>query len=132
MNRNNAFIDVVMILLALVILALSLSALAGGVPNPAVTQDNIHQTVCVPGWTDTIRPPSSYTQAWEKANGGNIDTVVDHKIPLCAGGNPTDPGNYQLQLKPESYRKDSTEKLVCKLLCAGKLTLDEAQRMFWQ
>jgi hypothetical protein len=32
-----------------------------GVANPAVTQDNIDQTICVSGWTATIRPSSSYT-----------------------------------------------------------------------
>jgi hypothetical protein len=34
-----------------------------GATNPDVTQDNIHQTICVSGWTATIRPPSSYTSS---------------------------------------------------------------------
>src|SRR5689334_838052 len=29
--------------------------------NPAVTQATIHATICVSGWTATVRPPSSYT-----------------------------------------------------------------------
>ena len=32
-----------------------------GAINPAVTQDNLKQTVCVTGWTATIRPPMTYT-----------------------------------------------------------------------
>ena len=32
-----------------------------GALNPAVTQATIHQTVCVAGWTKTVRPPSSIT-----------------------------------------------------------------------
>jgi len=32
-----------------------------GATNPAVTQANIHSTICVPGYTKTIRPPTSYT-----------------------------------------------------------------------
>lgn len=32
-----------------------------GIANPAVTQGNIKQTVCVKNWTKTIRPPASYT-----------------------------------------------------------------------
>ena len=32
-----------------------------GALNPEVTQENIAQTVCVPGYSKTIRPPSSYT-----------------------------------------------------------------------
>lgn len=100
--------------------------------NSDVTQDNLHETVCSPGYVLSIRPPSSYTQAWEKDNGGGVETVVDHKTPLCAGGNPTDYENYQLQYKAESYQKDAAERLVCKLLCDGVLTLKQAQRIFWQ
>jgi hypothetical protein len=32
-----------------------------GVTNPDVTQETIHQTICVSGWTATIRPPSNCT-----------------------------------------------------------------------
>src|SRR2546423_2086026 len=32
-----------------------------GVLNPDVTQANIATTICVSGWTKTIRPPTSYT-----------------------------------------------------------------------
>jgi hypothetical protein len=33
------------------------------VTNPDVTQDTIDSTICVSGWTSTVRPPSSYTTA---------------------------------------------------------------------
>ena len=36
-----------------------------GVLNPDVTQANIDSTICVHGWTRTIRPPTSYTNASE-------------------------------------------------------------------
>src|SRR5919198_701091 len=36
-------------------------ALTPGALNPDVTQTTIGQTICVRGWTRTIRPPSSYT-----------------------------------------------------------------------
>jgi ferritin len=32
-----------------------------GALNPNVTQSNIAQTICRPGWTATVRPPESYT-----------------------------------------------------------------------
>jgi hypothetical protein len=99
--------------------------------NPDVTQDNLQITVCTSAYLQSIRPPTSYTQEWERKQGGNIDTVVDHNLPLCAGGNPTDTANYRLQLKPESYRKDTAERLACKLLCSGKITLKQAQQLFW-
>jgi len=31
--------------------------------NAVVTQANIGLTICVPGWTRTIRPPSNFTSA---------------------------------------------------------------------
>jgi hypothetical protein len=37
-----------------------------GKANPAVTQANINSTICKAGWTDTIRPPTSYTTALKK------------------------------------------------------------------
>ena len=38
-------------------------SLTPGVLNPAVTQATIHSTICVSGWTATIRPGSPYTGA---------------------------------------------------------------------
>src|SRR4051794_16847852 len=35
--------------------------LTPGVLNPDVTQATIATTICVHGWTRTVRPPSSYT-----------------------------------------------------------------------
>jgi len=37
-----------------------------GVTNPEVTQANIHQTICVRGWTGTIRPLRSYTDTLKR------------------------------------------------------------------
>jgi len=39
------------------------SRVTPGALNPSVTQANIHSTICVPGYTKTIRPPASYTTA---------------------------------------------------------------------
>jgi hypothetical protein len=36
-------------------------ALTPGAINPDVTQMNISRTVCVRGWTKTVRPPAFYT-----------------------------------------------------------------------
>src|SRR5713226_8498906 len=69
--------------------------------NPAVTQATIKQTICVSGWTATIRPPSSYTSALkvqqiaaEKLPDTNpADYEEDHRVPLELGGAPRDPFN---------------------------------------
>jgi hypothetical protein len=37
------------------------SSLTPGAINPEITQQNIQQTVCVKGYTKTIRPPTNYT-----------------------------------------------------------------------
>ncbi|WP_406630817.1 hypothetical protein [Amycolatopsis sp. WGS_07] len=109
-----------------------------GATNPDVTQDTIDDTICTPGWTATIRPPTSYTNKLKKQgiiDYGYSDTSLssyeeDHFLPLELGGAPKDPKN----LWPEphdgdqnSYSKDSVENAVKKAVCAGKATLADAQ-----
>ena len=110
-----------------------------GVTNPDVTQATIHSTICVSGWTSTIRPPTSYTNKL-KAQGiidyGYSDTSMsdyeeDHFLALEDGGSPTSPQN----LWPEphagdanSYNKDGVETKVKNAICNGTVTLADAQR----
>ncbi|MEU0822991.1 hypothetical protein, partial [Streptomyces mirabilis] len=77
------------------------SSCTPGSYNPNVTQSNIGSTICVSGWTATVRPPTSYTNPL-KAQGiidyGYSDTNMsdyeeDHLVPLELGGAPRDPGN---------------------------------------
>jgi hypothetical protein len=37
-----------------------------GAVNPAVTQANIDSTICVRGWTRTVRPPERYTESLKR------------------------------------------------------------------
>jgi hypothetical protein len=106
--------------------------------NPNVTQSNIHSTICVSGWTDTVRPPTSYTNPL-KAQGiidyGYSDTNMsdyeeDHLVPLELGGAPRDPGN----LWPEphygtqtAYTKDGVETKLKNAVCSGRITLSSAR-----
>jgi hypothetical protein len=106
--------------------------------NPNVTQSNIHSTICVSGWTDTVRPPTSYTNPL-KAQGiidyGYSDTNMadyeeDHLVPLELGGAPRDPGN----LWPEprygtktAYTKDGVETKLKNAICSGQITLSSAR-----
>ncbi|HEX7590651.1 MAG TPA: hypothetical protein VF375_01765 [Candidatus Limnocylindrales bacterium] len=126
-------------------------ALTPGALNPSVTQANIHSTVCVSGWTATIRPPSSYTNKLKPqqiVQYGYTDTSSssyeeDHLISLQLGGAPTDPRNlwpepYSISLQsgqPAGARiKDVFETALKKKVCAGTMTLVEAQReigMHW-
>ena len=116
-------------------------ALVPGVDNPAVTQENIVETICVSGWTKTVRPPTSYTSALKKqqlADRGYADTnpnnyEEDHLVPLEVGGNPSDPQN----LWPQPYgvtwganQKDKLENFVKRSVCAKEMTLDEGRELF--
>jgi hypothetical protein len=109
-----------------------------GVTNPDVTQASIDQTICVSGWTATVRPPTSYTNPL-KAQGiidyGYTDTSMsdyeeDHFIPLELGGSPRDPGNLWPEPhagSPNSYSKDTVENRLKSAVCDGEATLTAAQ-----
>ncbi|MFL5959472.1 MAG: hypothetical protein ACJ75G_04275 [Gaiellaceae bacterium] len=106
-----------------------------GVLNPDVTQANIRSTICRHGWTATIRPPTSYTNALKAKQmrqygetGSLSDYQEDHLISLELGGNPTDPRN----LWPEPYSRaaevDQIENQLNAEVCSGRLTLAQAQQ----
>lgn len=110
-----------------------------GAYNPAVTQATIRKTICVSGWTATVRPPASYTNALKVqqiAQYGYSDTnpadyEEDHFVPLELGGAPRDPRN----LWPEprygnepAQSKDTVENRLKKAVCGGQVTLDAARR----
>lgn len=116
-----------------------------GVANSDVTQANIQSTICVAGWTKTIRPGVAYTDYLKRnqiKKYGYTDTATatyeeDHFISLELGGHPTDPQN----LWPESYEttingqtigakeKDRVENELHKLVCSNQMTLKDAQTL---
>lgn len=109
-----------------------------GAKNSDVTQSTIHSTICVSGWTDTVRPPTSYTNPLKTqgiADYGYADTSLsdyeeDHFLPLELGGSPRDPKNLWPEPhagSPNSTSKDAVETKVKKAVCAGTVTLAAAQ-----
>src|SRR5881227_1420505 len=105
-----------------------------GVLNPDVTQANIRSTICRHGWTDTIRPPTSYTNALKKKQmrryreaGSLSDYQEDHLISLELGGSPTDPRNLWPEPYPRASEVDSTENELNAKVCSGQLSLERAQ-----
>jgi hypothetical protein len=111
-----------------------------GVLNPDVTQDTIDSTICVSGWTSTVRPPASYTNALKVqqiAEYGYSDTSTadyeeDHFVPLELGGNPTDPGNLWPEPRYDAggytaANKDTVENALKKAVCNGEVNLADAQ-----
>jgi hypothetical protein len=105
-----------------------------GVLNPEVTQATIGRTVCVQGWTRTVRPPTDYTselkvrQMREYGVGGSpSDYQEDHLISLELGGHPTDARNLWPEPIERALKVDRTENELNRKVCSGELTLTEAQ-----
>jgi hypothetical protein len=106
-----------------------------GVLNPDVTQGTIGATICVKGWTRTVRPPSSYTHALELrqmveygVGGSTRNYQEDHFISLELGGAPRDPRNLWPERQPRAGTVDRIENELNVAVCSGRLTLAEAQR----
>ena len=106
-----------------------------GVLNPDVTQANIRSTICRHGWTETIRPPVSYTNALKAKQmrqygetGSLSDYQEDHLISLELGGSPTDPRNLWPEPYPRASDMDRTENELNAEVCSGQLTLAQAQQ----
>ena len=131
--------------LLLIVAFVSCNNAGAQVPNPNVTQASINKTICVPGWTATVRPPASYTNKIKRALVAETaaadameDYELDHVIPLSVGGHPTDPRNLHLQLwdGPDgAHAKDVVEVRMKKMVCNGKISLVKAQACFikgWQ
>jgi len=76
-----------------------------GALNPDVTQYTIAQTICVPGYTKSVRPAPSYTHGVKalllKRSGLDPsmepDYELDHIVPLALGGHPRKLDNPELQ-----------------------------------
>ena len=109
-----------------------------GAANSDVTQANIQSTICVSGYTATIRPPTSYTNNLKQQSirlygytDANLsDYEEDHLIALEIGGNPIAVAN--LWAEPHygqytSFDKDSFENYLHSQVCGGRMTLAEAQ-----
>lgn len=106
-----------------------------GALNPAVTQANIHQTICVSGWTATVRPPASYTDRLKRqqmpayGEHGSLSSVEeDHDVPLSAGGSPTSSANLWPMPIASARVKDRVEQATQHAICTGRLTLAAAQQ----
>jgi hypothetical protein len=126
---------------ALIFLMAASPALAETIPlNPEVTQATIQQTICVRGYTRSIRPPVSYTNAIKKERMYEMelplelisDFQLDHRLPLSLGGHPSDPRNLVMQDADEAHMKDEVERCLPAAVCAGAVSLSQAQEAMWR
>jgi hypothetical protein len=105
-----------------------------GVLNPDVSQETIAVTICVPGWTKTVRPPTDYTNALKLRQmraygltGPPSAFQEDHLISLELGGHPTDPRNLWPEPYPRAARVDMIENELNAKVCSGSMSLSDAQ-----
>jgi len=106
-----------------------------GVVNPDVTQATIGETICVRGWTRTVRPSVDYTndlkvrQMVEYGVGGSpSEYQEDHLISLELGGHPTDPRNLWPEPRPHAEEVDRVENELNRKICSGEISLAEGRR----
>ena len=100
-----------------------------------VTQASISTTICVPGWTASVRPSSNFTQGVKMKllreapidRGEVVNYELDHFVPLAL---PRSIDNLWLQRWDGAWSarvKDRLERKLQVMVCAGRLTLAEAR-----
>jgi hypothetical protein len=118
--------------------AVAVAAGLAAMLNPAVTTSTMDTTICVHGWTATVRPPATYTnkvklrqlQAQGLDPAAARDYELDHVVPLALGGAPAALPNLRLQpwAGPcSAHSKDVLESTLHRAVCAGKVPLATAQ-----
>jgi len=120
---------------ALLLLAAPAAADDAAVLDPRVTQETLAETVCVHGYTRSVRPGWRWARAMKdralaavglgpEARGAY---QLDHRMPLVLGGAARDPANLTLQESSEARIKDGMERRLGCLVCKGELLLEEAR-----
>ncbi len=107
-----------------------------GALNPAVTQATIDRTICVSGYTETVRPSESVTEAEKSASmaaygdGGSMGAYeYDHLVSLELGGALNDARNLWPEPGGSPNPKDTVENALHRAVCDGQMSLAEAQHI---
>src|SRR5271166_3642903 len=106
-----------------------------GALNPQVTQRTIGATICRRGWTSSVRPPESVTEAEKRASmaaygdrGPLSEYEYDHFVPLELGGATNDPRNLWPEPGATPNPKDAVEDELNQQVCEHRMSLAAAQR----
>jgi hypothetical protein len=109
-----------------------------GMLDERVTQQSVGETICRPGYADTVAPPFDELMAHKDrmlaARGIDADNgaafALDRRVPIVLGGSPDAPAN--LDLLPWAghqgeRRKARAAVMLKRCVCEGKMSLAEAQ-----
>ncbi|WP_333741371.1 hypothetical protein [Streptomyces sp. IBSBF 2806] len=115
-----------------------------GAISPAVTQTSVKSTICRKGgYTSGVRPSAYVTGKEKRLNaasygytGSMSDAEYDHLISLQLGGDPNDYRNLWVEPADPGHKKgagvnnkkDPVETKLHTAVCAGKITLAQAQQ----
>ena len=119
-------------------------ALHAGKDRPACDTGEYPADCLRAGLYGYVRPPVSVSDAMKQKMAALQGIVPfdpaqyegDHLIPLCAGGFPgslDDTNNFWDEPRSganNANNKDAVEAATCKAICAGQLTLEQAQQGF--
>lgn len=99
-----------------------------------MTQADIGRTICRDGYTGTVRPPESITEAEKRASlraYGDRRPLhyyeYDHLVPLELGGAPNDARNLWPEPGASPNPKDELEYRLRERVCARRMSLAAAQ-----
>jgi hypothetical protein len=104
--------------------------------NPQVTQETIGTTICVAGYTSTVRPSEGITDPEKRASmlayGDPSDPSsyeYDHLVSLELGGAVNDARNLWPEPGASPNPKDTVENQLHARVCSGQMTLAAAQHI---
>jgi hypothetical protein len=107
-----------------------------GALNPAVTQATIGHTICVSGYSASVRPSEHITAKEKLASmaaygdrGSPSGFEYDHLVSLELGGAANDPRNLWPEPGSSPNPKDSVENALHRLACSGEMPLAQAQKI---
>jgi hypothetical protein len=105
-----------------------------GALSPRVTQATSGRTICVSGYSKSVRPPESVTKKEKVASvaaygdrGSPRDYEYDHLVSLELGGAVNDPRNLWPEPGSSPNPKDSVENALHRMVCDGEMQLSRAQ-----
>jgi hypothetical protein len=106
-------------------------------PDPRLTPGAIATTdraeICARGYARAHR---SWAAKWLTLQRYGIPRTQSHSfedddlVPICLGGDNASPLNHWPEPLPQAERKDDLEWQLCRAVCAGRLSLTEAQAIF--